>query len=907
MAARDVVIVPGPARAFLTALTGEENPVVCFQVFDDSPAKDKKLAKFWHGTLEQSIRALNAKQQRGCGAFVCVNQTDGEHRSNDTITALRAAFADNDGTLVRPYALPPSFLVLTRRGLCPYWRLKPGESVQRFPALQARIATYYSTDPAVKDPARVMRLAGSWHLKGEPFQTEFIEASGAIYTIDEILAAHPVAEMPKARKTMWNVSNASDGATLQVSMVRHHAGRRDWSEGSRHQSALATAAHARHFGLPDDAVRAVVFQFGATSGLEDRELEEIVEWSITTIEPNLKEVSQWIPKGVRGPEVIFGSAAPQEDPRQDDEPDPDELPQEVVDELMELAKVASEILREQRITELANTLQVSAAVIRGELKRIRAQMVSTERLVDAAIDLRGLPWFWTEGGIVAGKTLSGGFLKPDEDAIVTTRPIWPASTGRDVTTGTPWVELAWVDAHVQKISRWVKQEDLRNRDVLKSLPGACIGGSTRQNRLADYLADAEPRAPRKDVQVSGHIGWAGGRWLWPGNENGTILMGEPLPRPGDLTKWRTGIDHLIGLGPAGYPALLCVCMSAAAPLVRLVGRRNPVIVLSAQTSTGKGTVIEYALSVWTEPRLLTIPANSTIKGTQDVGLRFPDVALFVDEIHMLIDPSHVLYFLANGQRRMTSSKAQVAVGGERRWGAGFAAGEISMTSGRHGGVQARVIEMEMSPLPDRESARILRDATFSHGALAPVLAKQLENGGALLDETWRMAEQLEKQDGLMGDDTTAIALMAEGGYMLSRALGLPEAWVVPAIRGAVMEHVQNRRSTPTMVEHVRDRVIDLVMGGNRLRNETAQADCDASFWINDLAIGWLSRDKRTLDVNIEHPAVSNMLREYGGWKAMGKPWANRGFIQRGEGRNLKSKRWGFCRVVRFVIPEDVNE
>ena len=156
--ARDVVIDPGPARAFLTALAGEENPVVCFQVFDDSPAKDKKLAKFWHGTLEQSIRALNAKQQRGCGAFVCVNQTDGEHRSNDTITVLRAAFADNDGTLVRPYALPPSFLVLTRRGLCPYWRLKPGESVQRFPALQARIAAYYSTDPAVKDPARVMRL-----------------------------------------------------------------------------------------------------------------------------------------------------------------------------------------------------------------------------------------------------------------------------------------------------------------------------------------------------------------------------------------------------------------------------------------------------------------------------------------------------------------------------------------------------------------------------------------------------------------------------------------------------------------------------------------------------------------------------------------------------------------------------
>lgn len=902
------VVQADQARAFLTALTGEPDPVVCFQVFDDSTTKDPKLAKFWHGTLEQSIRALNSRQQQGCGVFVCINQTDGKVRKKDTIQGLRAVFADNDGTLSKPFALPPSFLVQTKRGLCPYWLLKAGEDVHRFPATQARIAAYYSTDPSVKDPSRVMRLPGSWHLKSDPFLVEFIEASGSSYTIDEIVTAHPVPETPKARKTMWNVSSANDGATLQMAMVRHHAARRDWSDGNRHQSALTTAAHARHFGLPDDAVRSVVFQFGGDAGLPDRELDEIVEWTITSVEPNLKEVNQCIPKMTRGPEVIFGSAVQTPEPEPEGEPEspPEELPQEVISELMELATVSSEIIREQRIGDMASALQVAAGVIRSELKRIRAQMVSTDRLLEAAIDLRGLPWFWTEGGIVAAKTLPGGFLKPDEDAIAATRPIWPESTGRDVTTGAPWVELAWVDSHVQRRSRWIKQEDLRNKDLLKALPGACIGGSTRQNRLADYLADSEPRAPRKNVSVSGHIGWAAGRWLWPGNENGIILMGDPLPPPGDIARWRRGVDHLVSLGEGGYPALLCLCLSVASPLVRLVGRRNPVMVLSAQTSSGKGTSIDYALSVWTDPRTLTIPANSTIKGTQDVGLRFPDVALFVDEIHMLIDPSHVLYFLANGQRRMTSSKAQVAVGGERRWGAGFAAGEVSMTSGRHGGVAARVIEMDATPLPDRASARTLREATFAHGALAPLLAVQLQDAGPLLAETWRLADQLEHAEGLIGDDTTAIAITAEGGYMLARALALSQDWIVPAVRWLIKNHVANRQSTPTLVEHVRDRVIDLVMGGNRVKDQAAQSDCDTSFWINDLVVGWLSRDGTTLDVQIEHPSVAGMLREYGGWKTLAKPWANRGFIQVArDGHHMKVNRRDVGRVVRFVLPGEI--
>src|SRR5688572_22966894 len=59
------------AQRFLRALTGEDQPVVTFQTFDDNDKrKAAPLAKVLHGSLDQHAAALAALNQRGAGVFV---------------------------------------------------------------------------------------------------------------------------------------------------------------------------------------------------------------------------------------------------------------------------------------------------------------------------------------------------------------------------------------------------------------------------------------------------------------------------------------------------------------------------------------------------------------------------------------------------------------------------------------------------------------------------------------------------------------------------------------------------------------------------------------------------------------------------------------------------------------------
>jgi uncharacterized protein (DUF927 family) len=79
-------------------------------------------------------------------------------------------------------------------------------------------------------------------------------------------------------------------------------------------------------------------------------------------------------------------------------------------------------------------------------------------------------------------------------------------------------------------------------------------------------------------------------------------------------------------------------------------------------------------------RPLRLPASSTGKGLQDRAIQYPDLPIFLDELQQLAEQnpivaSDAVYFLANGQRRVTSSRAQTSVGGEARHGVGFYAAE----------------------------------------------------------------------------------------------------------------------------------------------------------------------------------------------------------------------------------------
>jgi hypothetical protein len=154
------------ARAQIAAIKADENAKVWFRFFDDSPAEDQAKAAKKFGTLDECLPVIKAKQAEGCGVFFVVN--DGGNKDAE-ITRVRALFVDGDDLPVPgddDWHVEPD--VVTNRDEShwqAFWRIKPGMPLDDFKTAQKRLATYYKTDAKVCNLARVMRLAGSVHLK----------------------------------------------------------------------------------------------------------------------------------------------------------------------------------------------------------------------------------------------------------------------------------------------------------------------------------------------------------------------------------------------------------------------------------------------------------------------------------------------------------------------------------------------------------------------------------------------------------------------------------------------------------------------------------------------------------------------------------------------------------------------
>lgn len=171
-------LVPNLASAglMIKLLAGEAQAKVTFQVIPD---RGDSSGFPWHGygTLEEFAPRLKKAQGCGCGVFICVNETDGKGRRRENVRAARANFADFDGApLPTRWAIKPHLIVESSPGrFHSYWLVADWLSdLELWSENQARLAAFYGGDPSVIDSPRVMRLAGFWHLKREPFRSRVI-------------------------------------------------------------------------------------------------------------------------------------------------------------------------------------------------------------------------------------------------------------------------------------------------------------------------------------------------------------------------------------------------------------------------------------------------------------------------------------------------------------------------------------------------------------------------------------------------------------------------------------------------------------------------------------------------------------------------------------------------------------
>ena len=201
------------AARFIRALTGSSSSLITFQCFYDPknyPKPDGVYPETWTSTLSESLNFLDYKQSQFCGVYVCINGTDGTGREVENITHLRTLLVDFDGMYEPTWAIPPH--IITKRDEThghAYWLIdSDGLSHDDWTIIQKQLSLFYGSDPQVIDPARVIRLPGSWHMKDAYNPVSYSittdhTGNGHKYDIADILDAHTLSPEKDAELHQW--------------------------------------------------------------------------------------------------------------------------------------------------------------------------------------------------------------------------------------------------------------------------------------------------------------------------------------------------------------------------------------------------------------------------------------------------------------------------------------------------------------------------------------------------------------------------------------------------------------------------------------------------------------------------------------------------------------------------------
>lgn len=542
----------------------------------------------------------------------------------------------------------------------------------------------------------------------------------------------------------------------------------------------------------------------------------------------------------------------------------------------------------------------------------------------------------------------GGEWKPK--ATVAPRPVWVVGVGEDLASpeAPTWYELAWHDATGRRRGGW--------------FPARTLGDKAELGRLGDQglPADGENRAAlsawlnhhasevgrgQKPQPLTSRLGWVGGRYVPPSGLPGVVVVGEAtkaIAAPaGTLEGYLEGLRELAQLGEPGFSGLALVAMAVGAPLVRFLGKRNPLLGYAADSGHGKTTIARFALAAFGPPE---DPRAHFALGATQAGLEAAlrtagDRLIFLDEMHLRAsDPaklSGLLYFLGNGGATAKARRDGTTRDTSPWRGVAAYASERALMGGLEAGVMARIIELASSPLPYNgrtapgrpHTHEVLREADKNHGHLLalvaskafPTEAEAKELAAVVLERAAKLKAQVGAA--LTGEQHVTAALVAVAVDAIEAAvedhlgqgLGLPAGdevagWLLA--QGIIEARGQQDRDAEIFLWLVNR----IQAGGLRCAPPSSPeggADGLAEVRIpaNGEVLAWapVFGQWGTIDVNPSHPEMARLFAASGGRRGLLRAWERKGWLRRGAPDELTSKRRlpgaGLVNVLRLVVPD----
>jgi replicative DNA helicase len=210
----------GQIKQHLTVLGYLENSdtvyIRAFYPSDDPRKNDDKGRKAQTKSFNQLIKTANKYQEEGRGVYIVVN---GGGHTDKNVSAARAIFYEHDNLdkelqkgLWQQLGLPePTFQVDTGgKSIHSYWVFSEPVNVLDWKGLQADLLEFSDADRTIKNPSRVMRLAGANHISSSGvFPTQLINVTENKYSyssLREIIPAKNSESPPRPKPSPYNPS-----------------------------------------------------------------------------------------------------------------------------------------------------------------------------------------------------------------------------------------------------------------------------------------------------------------------------------------------------------------------------------------------------------------------------------------------------------------------------------------------------------------------------------------------------------------------------------------------------------------------------------------------------------------------------------------------------------------------------
>ncbi len=215
------------AIAQLRALGYKADDLVCLRFFlpsVDSRSKEDKGRKLEGRFPNLPWSLIERLQAEGRGCYFVVNR--GGHK-DENIYQGQALFYEHDDlskdisrNLGQQLGLPEPTLQVDTGGksVHSYLKLSKPCSPKEWRELQTDLLEYVDGDRALKNPSRVMRLAGAYHIKAgrEPIQSKIILNTGKAYSYEELRAIVPKQRQRQSQQNPLSWGDFSSNFRLPI-------------------------------------------------------------------------------------------------------------------------------------------------------------------------------------------------------------------------------------------------------------------------------------------------------------------------------------------------------------------------------------------------------------------------------------------------------------------------------------------------------------------------------------------------------------------------------------------------------------------------------------------------------------------------------------------------------------------